>query len=404
VTLNRRSFLGGALTASSAVVVAACSASSGKPAAGSAATTVSSPKPPVDWPSFGDALRRQAATGLFSGAVRVEQNGQVLLDAAFGMADRTRRIANTPTTKFCAASMGKMFTAVAIGQLVSARKLSFDDTVGKHLPGFPSAIADHVTVAQLLTHTAGMGDVLQHAGPTPPPETLAGQIAQIAKTPLSFAPGSSYAYSNSGFIVLGAIVEHAAGTDYPGYVHAHVFAPAGMSDTDVRVYHPADVPGMAHGYELDDSSGRPDAGPPPGPGQNPVPAGDTFRDNSGDVQIGNPSGGAISTTADLARFAQALTAHRLLDPAMTATLTTGKVPVHRPGGPGGPATAQDSYAYGFEDQHLNGARVIGHNGGTPGYEGQLDIYPDTGTTVAILCNQDRALVPAIQRTEAMLTG
>lgn len=336
---------------------------------------------------------------MFSGAVRVEQNGQVLLDAAFGMADRTRGIANTPTTKFCAASMGKMFTAVAIGQLVSAHKVAFDDTVGKHLPDFPSAIADHVTVAQLLTHTSGMGDVLRHAGPTPPPDTLAGQIAQIAKTPLLFAPGSSSAYSNSGFIVLGAIVQQASGTEYPSYIHSRVFAQAGMSDTDIRVYRPADVPGMAHGYELDDASGRPDQSPPPAPGQNPVPAGDTFRDNSSEVQIGNPSGGAISTTADLARFARALITHQLLDPAMTATLTTGKVTVHRPGGP-----AQDSYAYGFEDERINGVRVIGHNGGTPGYEGQLDIYPDTGTTVVIMCNQDRALVPAIQQTEAMLTG
>lgn len=248
------------------------------------------------------------------------------------------------------------------------------------MPGFPPEIADHVTVAQLLTHTSGMADVLQHSGPTPPPDTLAAQLAQIAKTPLSFAPGSSYAYSNSGFIVLGAVVEHASGIAYPTYVHEHVFTPAGMSDTEIRVYRPADIHGMAHGYELADSSAA-------------------LRDNSGDVQIGNPSGGAISTTADLASFARALTGHRLLDPAMTATMTTGKVPIHRPGGP-----AQDAYAYGFEDQRLNGTRIIGHNGGTPGYEGQLDVYPDTGTTVVILANQDRVLVPVIQRTEAMLTG
>jgi CubicO group peptidase (beta-lactamase class C family) len=180
--------------------------------------------------------------------------------------------------------------------------------------------------------------------------------------------------------VLGAIVERASGIAYPDYVHERVFAPAGMSDTDIRVYRPADVSGMAHGYELGDS---------PGP----------LRDNSGDVQIGNPSGGAISTTADLANFARALTGHRLLDPGMTATMTTGKVTIHRPGGP-----AQDEYAYGFEDQRINGIRVIGHNGGTPGYEGQLDIYPDSGTTVVVLTNQDRTLVPVIQRTEAMLTG
>ncbi|WP_370374331.1 serine hydrolase domain-containing protein [Catenulispora sp. GP43] len=355
---------------STSFTVAGCAKSPAKPHA-------------TDWSSFEDSLRRQAAQGSFSGVVHAERNGSVLLDAAFGMADRTRGIANTPSTKFCAASMGKMFTAVAIGQLVSAGKVAFADTVDRHVPGFPPEIAEHVTVAQLLTHTSGMGDVLQHSGPTPPPDTLAAQIAQIAKTPLSFAPGSGYAYSNSGFIVLGAVVEHASGAEYPSYVHDHVFTPAGMSNTEVRVYRPADVQGMAHGYAFIDESGRPT----------------TPRDNSGDIQIGNPSGGAISTAADLTRFARALTAHRLLDPAMTATMTTGKVPLHRPGGP-----AQDAYAYGFEDERINGVRVIGHNGGTPGYEGQLDIYPDTGATVVILTNQDRVLVPAIQRSETMLTG
>ncbi len=400
MSVNRRSFLGGVLM-SSAAVVAGCGTSSGKRAddADQAVAAPSSPRasPSVDWASFGDSLRQKASAGLFSGAIRVEQNGKVLLDNAFGMADRARSLPDTPATKFCVASMGKMFTAVAIGQLVSAGQISFDDTVGRHLTGFPPAIADHVTVAQLLTHTSGMGDALQ-PGPTPPPETLQAQLALIAKTPLSFAPGSSSAYSNSGFIVLGAIVERAAGTAYPTYVHDHIFSPAGMSDTGVRVYRPVDVPGMAHGYELDDASGRPVSGPPPGPGQNPIPAGASFRDNATDVQIGNPSGGAISTTADLARFARALTGHRLLSPTMTATLITGKVPVQRPGDPG-----QDSYAYGFDDVRLNGTRIIGHNGGTPGYEGQLDIYPDRGVTVVILANQDRALVPAIQQTETMMT-
>ena len=78
---------------------------------------------------------------------------------------------------------------------------------------------------------------------------------------------------------------------------------------------------------------------------------------------------------------------------------TGKVPLHRPGGP-----AQDAYAYGFEDQRVNGVRIVGHNCGTPGYEGQLDICPDTGAVVVILANQDRVLAPAIQRAEAVLTG
>jgi CubicO group peptidase (beta-lactamase class C family) len=388
--MNRRKFLGGLMSTSAAV--AGCAS----PPADS--RTPSSRPSEVDWPAFQDYLGQRAVAGLFSGAVRVERDGRVLVDQALGEADRAGGVPNTPNTKFCVCSMGKMFTAVAVAQLVSARRVAFDTTIGRYVPGFPSAIADHVTVAELLTHTSGMGDVLQRTGPAQPPETLADQLAQIAKTPLLFPPGSSSSYSNSGFIVLGALVQNLSGSLYDDYLHEHVFGPAGMVDTDVRVYQPADVAGMAHGHMLVDAQGHPIT-TPPAPGQNPIPAGASFQDNGNDVQIGNPSGGAISTTQDMARFARALMWYELLDASLTAMVTAGKVPVNRPGGP-----AWDRYAYGFEDERIGGVRIVGHNGGSPGYEGQLDIYPDLGYSVVILTNQDRALVPAIRQTESLLTG
>jgi CubicO group peptidase (beta-lactamase class C family) len=157
-----------------------------------------------------------------------------------------------------------------------------------------------------------------------------------------------------------------------------------MRETAVRVYTADEVPHMAHGYALVGG----------GPGQ-----GGQYQDTGEMVQIGNPSGGAYSTVFDLLGFARALAGRRLLSPAMTDIVLTGRVPISRPGGP-----ADDEYGYGFEVQVINGARIIGHNGGSPGYEGQLDVYLDRGFTAVVLTNQDRTMVPVIQRSEQLLTS
>ena len=127
--------------------------------------------------------------------------------------------------------------------------------------------------------------------------------------------------------------------------------------------------------------------------------GSGLTDISGQTQIANPSGGAYSTTGDLLKFAQALVDHKLLTPAMTAVILTPRVNSPQPGGP-----AVDEYTYGFAYQQINGVTFVGHNGGTPGYEGQIDIYPRTGYVVVVLTNTDDTMIPAIQRTEAILTN
>jgi CubicO group peptidase (beta-lactamase class C family) len=328
------------------------------------------------WRAFGAWLKQRAAAGQFSGAVLAAKDGTPVLDAGYGMADREEGTADTPQTKFCVASIGKLFTAVAIAQLVEQRKLSFGDTIGKFLTGFAPSVADHVTIAELLDMTSGLGDVA--LGSANPPATLAGLMKLILPEHLQFSPGSRFLYSNDGYIVLGAVIQSVTGQSYDSYVQEHVLDPAGMTHTSLGVYTPAGVPGMAHGYAL---------------------AGTTLRDDSATPQIANPSGGAYSTAGDLLNFAQALTAHKLLSSAMTTTVLTPRVNSPQPGGP-----PVDKYTYGFAYQAINGVTFIGHNGGTPGYEGQLDIYPETGYAVVILTNQDETLVPAIQRSEAMLTG
>ncbi len=345
---------------------------------GGPAASAAKPLPAGQVRAFGAWLRQRAAAGQFSGVALVARNGTPLLDAGYGMADRQAGIPNTPQTKFCIASIGKLFTAVAIAQLAEQHKLSFSDTIGKYLTGFSPAVADRVTIAELLDMTSGLGDVA--LGSANPPAALAGMIKLIEREPLQFQPGSRFSYSNDGYIVLGAIIQAVTGQSYDSYVRQHVLSPAGMAHTGLSAYIPARVPGMAHGYALT--------------GSNPA-----LHDNSSTPQIANPSGGAYSTVGDLLKFAQALLGHTLLSPAMTAAVLIPRVNAPQPGGP-----PVDQYTYGFAYQAINGVSFVGHNGGTPGYQGQIDIYPRTGYVVVILTNQDQGLVPAIQRSETMLTS
>lgn len=391
MVIDRRAFLGGMLLIP--VAIAACAGQTPPP--NMAAASAGKPLPAEAWWAFADYLQQRAAAGEFSGTVLAVRHGKPLLHQGYGMADRQRGIANTAQTKFPIASMSKMFTGVAIAQLVEHGKLSFDDTIGNYVAGFPPQIAGKVTIHHLLTHTSGMGDaaLMRRPDAPEPPHTLAGMMERIVTEPLQFQPGSRFDYSNDGFIVLGAILEAVTRQDYADYIREHVFKRAGMTDTDIRVYRPSQIPGMAHGYMLVGQDGQPLQ---PGSGQGSAAPSGTLRDND-EVQIGNPSGGAYSTVADLLKFAQALTRHKLLSPALTDTVLAGKVDTGR-AGPG-----EDRYAYGFGDTRINGVRIVGHNGGSPGYEGQLDLYPDRGYTVVMLTNQDQVLTPVLRRSEEMLT-
>jgi CubicO group peptidase (beta-lactamase class C family) len=331
---------------------------------------------PATWRGYSAWLAQRAATGQFSGAVLVADSHQRLLDAGYGPADRATRTANTPQTWFCIASIGKLFTAVAIAQLAQQHKLSFNAPVGDYVSGLPQAVGEHVTIANLLDMTSGLDNtVLSRHNPPP---TLAAMVALIARERPQFTPGARFLYSNDGYILLGAVIQHVSGETYASYIRQHIFGPAGMAHTRYRIYTPDHVPGMAHGYAL---------------------MGASLQDVSDMPQISNPSGGAYSTTGDLLNFARALLDHRILSAAMTRIILAPRVNSPQPGGP-----PVDEYTYGLSYQQLGGVTFFGHNGGTPGYEGQIDIYPHTKDVVVVLANQDQTMVTAIQRSEAIITG
>jgi len=309
----------------------------------------------------GKHAREMCASGEFSGTVIVAKNGGTLLSHACGMADRGKSIANRLDTKFNLGSMNKMFTATAVMQLVEQGKIRLQDPVGKYLPGYPNRdVAEKVTIHELLTHTGGTGDIFgpafrEHREALRSP---ADYITLYGARAPEFEPGSRFEYSNYGFVLLGAVIEKASGESYYDYVREHIYLPAGMKDTD-SYFATAEVPNRAIGYT------REDPGAPLEPNTFTLPP------------RGSPAGGGYSTAEDLVRFAQALTGHKLLSAEGTDLLTAGKA------GPPG-----RMYAYGFQDEIEDGVRMIGHNGGSPGVNAVLHIYPESGYVVVALANLD----------------
>lgn len=306
----------------------------------------------------------------FSGAVQVSRGGRVVFSKAWGLASRSFAAPNRVDTKFNLGSMNKMFTAVAIAQLAQAGKLQFSDTVGKHVPDWPNqAVREKVTIHHLLTHTSGMGSYFneQYMKASKSQFRLVRDYRPLyAEEALRFEPGARWAYSNSGFMLLGEIVEAVSGQDYFAYIRAHVTGPLGMSNTDCyEMDH--DTPNLAIGYT--------------GNGPHPLPDGEKWNNLYMHVVKGGPAGGCFSTVEDLAKFAAGLRGNKLLNAELTATLTTGKVSP-------GPEDGSTKYAYGIQEETAGSERIVGHGGGFSGINGQLDIYWNSGNAVAVLSNYD----------------
>ena len=300
----------------------------------------------------------------FSGAVLIAHNGGIILDEAWGMADDSRHISNTTDTQFCVGSMNKMFTSVAILQLVQQGKLELDKPLAAYWPDYPNRdLASRVTIRQLLSHTAGTGDIF-----TPELEahrnemrTLADYIKLFGNRPVRFDPGTKWEYSNYGFILLGRLIELVSGEPYQDYVRKNVYLPAGMLHTD-------SLPESAHGQERAIGYTRGPNGLVP---------------NAGMMRWSSTSaGGGYSTAGDLFLFAQALQSGKLLDSALLKEATTGN-------------TIHNSYGLGF---YVLDDGAYGHGGGGPGINGELHILPESNYVLIALVNRDPPLATSMVDT------
>ncbi len=303
----------------------------------------------------------------FSGAVLVAHGDDVVVFDNHGFADADAKRPITRDTPFATYSMGKMFTAVAIAQLVSSGRLGWDDTLARVLPEYPNnEAAQRVTIRQLLTHTAGVPDVFlskkfdlgkQYA-------SHLAMLPDFADAPLSANHGKSFDYSNGNFATLAAVVERQSGLTFDEYLKRNVFGPAGMRLPDVQ---PAI--GYARFTEFDPLGIEP---------RRPA----TVRGAGKSAAPPRPYGfgGGAYTAEDLYRFARALRTGKLLPPAIADSIVKGEVSM------GG----RTKYALGFFDRAMHGKRVVGHSGSNPdtGHDADLQMVWDDEWTVVVLSNYD----------------
>lgn len=309
---------------------------------------VATPQPALQLPpdandkAIAAAVRRLAAKALasedFSGVVLVARGERIILHEAFGIADRDHNVPVEPLTKFQIASVGKMFTATAIMQLIDAGKLTLDTTLLEVLPDYPDRdVAAKIRVRHLLNHSAGLGSLFDR----PKYERLrryerhADFFPIFAGEPLLFEPGARSSYSNEGYVVLGAIIEKLSGLTWDDYMKRHVFTPAGMQDMKSWALDEV-VPKRAVGYLLPDTDPF---------GYQPRRPNWTFAGLHG-----NAAGGQYGHAFDLFRFLRALRANKLASAERVAEFTTHQPP-------------RRNYGFGFTVKKVGDATVIGHTGG-----------------------------------------
>lgn len=306
----------------------------------------------------------------FSGTVLVARDGKPLLLKAWGLASIEHNTPNRTDTKYNLGSINKIFTQLAIGQLVEDGKLSFDDTLAKILPDYPNAVArQKVTVRHLLKMRSGIGDFFGERFDATPKNRFRANgdfLPMFAADSLAFEPGSQRRYSNGGYVVLGAIIEKVSGQSYYDFVRERVFAPADMSNTD-SFEADVPVPNLAEGYT---HLWGPDEKSMPGPRRKNIysrPA------------RGSAAGGGYSTAEDLLRFTNAVLADKLLSPPYTDWYLSGQEP-------------------GTGTQPPRSRGDLGWVGGAPGIGAVLRANLATGYTIIVLGNYDSDAAGAMAKT------
>lgn len=298
-----------------------------------------------------DYLSGLAARDEFSGVVLLAKDGKPFFAKAYGFADRQKRLPNTLATRFNIGSIDKSFTQIAIRKLARENKLALTDAIRKHLPDYPGPGAEEITIEQLITQTSGLGDIFGERYASLPKERLqklADFLPLFVDKPLLFEPGKGRSYSNSGYIVLGLIIEKASGMDYHDYVRKYVFDPAGMQDSG-PIAPNAVAENRAIGYTRGDGGAsverarRPNTSTLPG------------RSSS--------AGGGYSTAPNLLKFDLALRKGILRSP------------------------------------EFEGAGGLGIAGGSPGVNAVLEMT--SAHTVIVLCNDDP---PSAERVAQKVRG
>lgn len=361
-----------------------------------AGPTLDTPTPDELVRTIGTLAQKYAEREVFSGVILVANGDEVIFKKAYGPASIAHGTPVTLDTRLNIASIGKSLTGVAIAQLVDAGKLSYDDTVGKVLPDYPDQdVRDKVTVRRLLSHTSGLGPKDYYEGPLWAAlrsrlRSVPDYMKLVVGTPLGSEPGK-YLYSNSGYVLLGAIIERLSAQSYYDYVRDHIFKPAGMTRS---FYHELDQENRDIAVPLTNLFNKGD--------ENYVYRLGQPRNAIYELAAkGGPQGGAFVTADDLFAFERALRDGKLISPARFKEMTTAQSPS---GAGAGGLVGDVREGLGVEVVRQNGHTFFGHTGGDLGVASMLYWYPDAGYTTIILSNRDpRAARVMTNATRALLT-
>jgi CubicO group peptidase (beta-lactamase class C family) len=292
-------------------------------------------------------------------SIVVVRGGVVAFDAAYGLADLEARVRTTPRTDYRLASLTKQFTATAIMLLIQDGKLGLDQPAAAVLPDLPSS-ARSVTVRQLLTHTSGLWAYEDFVPDSQSVQVTDRDVLSLIGRADStyFTPGTQYRYSNSGYVLLGLIVEAVSHRPFAEFLRERIFAPLHMDSTVAFRAGVSSVPNRAFGYSRTATGfHRTD--------QSPTSA--TLGD-----------GGIYTSTHDLVAWNRALDEHMLINADMQQLAWTPNRLSN------GTAT---SYGFGWNIDQRRRGRHIWHTGETRGFTNAIVKYPDQGVTVIVLTNR-----------------
>ncbi len=324
-------------------------------------------------------IKEFVAEQMFMGCVLISKDDKLLLKEGYGFANLEWEIPNSPRTKFQIGSITKQFTAAAILLLQERGKLNIDDLVKKHLPDSPASW-DKVTIFHLLTHTAGIRnytdtDVLDYFTPIRNLACTPKNVMELfSSKPLEFEPGEKIAYSNSGYVVLGRIIESISGQSYAKFVDENIFKPLGMEDSGYDS-HDEIMKYRASGYDVHN--------------------GKLFNADYMDVSVVFAAGALYSTVEDLLKWGKGLFGGKLLSASSLQKMMT---------------PYKENFAFGLTVIPEEGRKVIRHKGKNPGFKGVLSYYPSDQMIVVVLSNNEHGsatfeiarMVAAIARGEKII--
>lgn len=300
---------------------------------------------------------RQTAAGLFSGSILIARDQVILFDNAYGLADREYGVPNTPQTRYLLASVSKQFIAMSILLLQQRQKLTTQDRACLYVPDCPRAWKA-ITLHQLLTHTSGIPDYMafdDFVDQMGQPYSSTQLVGWFRNKPLEFKPGTRWRYSNSGYALLGYIVERVSGEPLTQFLNESIFTPLQMADSG---YDPDNTTwtGMARGYDGDEPFGYMD------------------------MSVAYAPGGLYASTEDLLRWSTALDEGSLVDKNTGKLLFQPYVRI--------PGINSGYYGYGWYVRKRLNHSVLEHTGTLAGFTTIISRFPKEHVTMIILSNQD----------------